>query len=197
MKRVIFLFPLLVLFACHQKTDEMGSPQVKTEIEKWKKQLLLNGEIGTPCEDDQMKWTTENPEGFYGLPEKEIESIVVDANHDGHKDLLLYFPAGDACTGSNEQGSDFLKLIYSDGNDYVENDNLRAKMEEKIKLNFFEKTTVAARRAIFFVSKFSNSISGKYLVWTDSDPDCCAGYEGEFNYNPFTWTMQINYRPAQ
>ncbi|MDD2797909.1 MAG: hypothetical protein PHV20_04885 [Bacteroidales bacterium] len=197
MKQLILLFSLVFLIACHQKADEMSSLRVKTEMEKWKKQLLLNGEIGTPCEEEEMKWAAKNPEGFYGLPQNEIGSIVVDANNDGHKDLLLHFPAGDACSGSNEQGSDFLKLIYSDGNDYIENDNLRAKMTEKIELRFYEKTTVAARRAIFFVTKFSNSISGKYLVWTDSDPDCCPGYEGEFNYNPFTWAMQINYRPAQ
>lgn len=170
---------------------------MKAEIVKWKKQLLLNGEIGTPCDFEHKDgWFKRNPEAFYGLPDTVCFKLT-DANNDQRKDLLLYFPAGDACSGSNEHGSDFVRLIYSNGNETFTNDNLRAKISAKIEEKYYEQTSTNVHRAIFSIKDFNSEISGTYQLWTEEDPDCCASVEGTFRYNPFTFQIGITTKPAQ
>lgn len=198
MKSVLsIVFIAGVIISCQHQPRQNGIGNIKqfskAETERWKKELLLNGDIGTPCEEDYMKWNAENPESYYGLP-PEISSRIFDINGDGKDDLLLFFPAGESCTGGHEEGSDFVALIYSDGNDYLENKNLRAKIEQKIQEEFHIQTDTFARRAIFSITDFKQQISGTFQLWTDQDPDCCAGYEGTFRYNPFTWKIGINKR---
>lgn len=183
-----------VIISCHQQPRQNGIGNInqfsKNETKKWKKELLLNGDVGTPCEEDYMKWNAKNPESYYGLP-VEISSKSYDINGDGKEDILLFFPSGESCTGGHEEGSDFVALIYSDGNDYLDNKNLRAKIENKIQEEFKLQTDTFASRAIFSITDFKQQISGSFRLWTDEDPDCCAGYEGTFRYNPFTWKIGI------
>ncbi len=184
----------VLMFSCHQQSGHDAkndfSQFVKNETEKWKKELLISGEVGGPCEENDSKWNERYPESYYGLPDT-IQSKIIDMNGDGKYDVLLFFRAGNACTGGHEEGSDFLKLIYSNGNEYLGNNYLREKIEQAIRYQSDCQTKLFARRAIFSISGLDEQISGTFQVWTNDDPDCCAGYEGTFKYNPFTWKMEL------
>ena len=199
MKNAIALLCLILMISCQQKETILkpnSDDLVKSQIESWKKELLINGEVGKPCQDDIEKWSAENPERYYGLPNDSIKSKSFDVNNDKIKDVLLYFPAGDCCScaiGINE-ASDYLKLIYSNGNEFLTNDNLREKIASKIENEFYAQTNTDVERAIFSVTDFNKEISGTYKLWTLEDPDCCASVEGTFNYNPFTFKIQITYQ---
>ena len=190
----ILLLISLIVVGCTKPNDKI-TPDMTVEIRKWKRQLVLNGEVGNPCQENTDKWAAENPERFYGLPQDTIQAKIVDANNDNVNDILLYFPAGDCCScevGMNE-GSDFLKLIYSDGTDFLTNENLREKIALKIEGEYYAKTNTDVEHAIFSVTDFDTRISGTFKLWTLEDPDCCAGVEGTFQYNPFTFKISIKY----
>jgi len=191
---ILLVFLVALIIYCHHLTSQDKTNELKqlakTEIEKWKKELLISGEVGGPCEEDYMKWNEKYPESYYGLPDT-IQSKIVDMNGDGKDDILLYFPAGEACTGGHEEGSDFLKLIYSSGNEYLQNNYLRAKIEKGIRYQSDYQTRLFSKRAIFSITDMDKQISGTFQVWIDDDPDCCAGYQGTFEYNPFTWKMEL------
>ena len=114
--KITIIFALIVISfnSCNPKEAIPTKPEANVEIAKWKRQLQLNGEIGTPCDFNNMEaWAKKNPEVFYGLPDS-INSKLFDINNDRMNDILLFFPAGDCCScsvGMNE-GSDFVKLIY-------------------------------------------------------------------------------------
>lgn len=185
----------ILLFSCSQKENNEND-LLKNQIQLWKKQLLINGEVGTPCQDEIDKWSAKNPECYYGLPNDSIKYKSFDTNNDKINDFLIYFPAGDCCScsiGINE-ASDYLKLIYSNGNEFLSNDNLREKIAYKIETEFYSQTNIDVERAIFFVTDFNKNISGTYKLWTLEDPDCCASFEGTFQYNPFTFKIQITHQ---
>lgn len=180
------------MVSCLQK-EPIQAEFVEHQIENWKQQLLLNGEVGQPCTGNTEKWSSDNPERFYGLPKDSIKSKFFDANNDKIDDLLLYFPAGDCCgcdIGMN-QASDYLKLIYSNGKEFLSNDNLREKIAIEIESEFAFQTNTDAKRAVFSVTNFNKDISGTYQLWTLEDPDCCPSIEGTFKYNPFTFRIVI------
>lgn len=189
-----------LLFSCRRPTDQNATNNinqlVKAETEKWKKELLISGEVGGPCEEDYMKWNEKYPESYYGLPDT-IHSKIIDMNGDGKNDILLYFPAGEACTGGHEEGSDFLKLIYSSGDEYLQNNYLREKIEKAIRYQSDLQSGLFSRRAIFSITNIDKQITGTFQMWTDDDPDCCASYEGTFKYNPFTWKIELKQQKAQ
>jgi hypothetical protein len=185
MRKIIALSSLIFLFSCYQNEEKpIENELLKKQIQTWKKQLVLNGEIGKPCQKNIKKWTTDS-----------IKSKLFYSNKDKINDVLLYFPAGDCCScsvGMNE-ASDFLKLIYSNGNEFIENTNLREKIALKIENEFYQKTNTDVERAIFFVTDFNSNIEGEYKLWTLEDPDCCASVEGTFKYNPFTYKIEITH----
>lgn len=197
--RIILAILIIAFNSCQQKEERSTKPDVKAEIEKWKKELLLNGEIGKPCNsDNQEEWAKNNPEVFYGLPDS-INSKLFDVNNDKINDVLLYFPAGDCCSctmGMNE-GSDFVKLIYSNGSDFLENDNLQKKIESKIEGEFYSQTNTDVENVIFSITDFKSEITGNYKLWTKEDPDCCNSIEGTFQYNPFTWKIELKQHKVQ
>jgi hypothetical protein len=200
MKKAVTVIGILFLFSCNPK-EKKPDPELftKSSIENWKNQLVINGEVGNPCQDNVDKWSVENPERFYGLPTDSIQSKSFDANNDKINDVLLYFPAGDCCScsiGINE-GSDFLKLIYSNGNEFLTNDILREKIALKIENEFYRQTNTDVERAIFSITDFKKEISGTYKLWTLEDPDCCASVEGTFKYKPFTFKIQITHQNAK
>jgi len=87
-----------------------------------------------------------------------------------------------------------LKLIYSNGNEFLSNDNLREKIASKIEGEYYVQTNTDVERAIFSITNFDTEISGTYKLWTLEDPDCCASVEGTFKYNPFTFKIQITHQ---
>lgn len=197
---ILLIFLMAFVFYCHRLTDQNATNDinqfVKIETEKWKNELLISGEVGGPCEEDYMKWNEEYPESYYGLPDT-IHSKIIDLNGDGKNDILLYFPAGEACTGGHEESSDFLKLIYSSGNEFLQNNVLREKIERGIRYQSDLQSGLFSRCAIFSITNIDKQITGTFQVWTDDNPDCCAGYEGTFKYNPFTWKMELKQQKAQ
>jgi len=196
--KIIVIVWIFLAISCQQKSEKTIKPDIKKEIGNWKKQLLINGEVGNPCQDDVDEWSAQNPERYYGLPKDSIKVKSFDANNDKINDVLLYFPAGDCCScsiGMNE-ASDYLKLIYSDGNEFLSNDNLREKIVSKIETEFYTQTNTDVERAIFSIIGFNKDISGNYKLWTLEDPDCCASVEGTFRYNPFTFKIQITLHDA-
>ena len=197
---ILLVFLMAFVFYCHRLTDQNTTNDinqfVKIETKKWKNELLTSGEVGGPCEEDYMKWNKKYPESYYGLPDT-IHSKIIDINGDGKNDILLYFPAGEACTGGHEEGSDFLKLIYSSGNEYLQNNVLREKIERGIRYQSDLQSGLFSQRAIFSITNIDKQITGTFQVWIDDDPDCCAGFEGTFKYNPFTWKMELKQQKAQ
>ncbi len=192
MKTSLILLSIILLVSC-QKKEINRNELIAKEVQLWKKELLLNGEVGNPCGNNVDSWSAQNPDRFYGLPKDSIKSKSFDVNNDKINDVLLYFPAGDCCScsvGMNE-ASDYLKLIYSNGNEFLSNDNLRAKIATKIETEFYAQTNTDAERAVFSVTDFNKNISGTYKLWTLEDPDCCASIEGTFKYNPFSFKIEI------
>lgn len=196
--RKIILLGAIAFSSCQEakKQEPVTTDFVTTNIENWKKQLLLNGEVGLPCQDSIEKWEAQFPERFYGLPKEPIHYKVFDANKDKINDVLLYFPAGNCCScaiGMNE-ASDYLKLIYSNENNFLSNDNLREKIASKIENEFYHQTNTDVERAVFSITNFNTEIEGTYQLWTLEDPDCCASIEGTFKYNPFTFKIEITHQ---
>ena len=197
MKNNIAFIAFMFLFSCQQKVNKPSQDEfIKNQIQLWKMQLVLNGELGNPCQDNVEEWSKQNPERFYGLPKDSIKIKSFDTNQDKINDILLYFPAGDCCSctiGINE-ASDYLKLIYSNGNEFLSNDNLREKIASKIEGEYYVQTNTDVERAIFSVTNFDTEISGTYKLWTLEDPNCCASVEGSFKYNPFTFKILITHQ---
>lgn len=196
MKKILVL-SAIVLMSCHQtEKQDQKIDFVSSNIENWKNQLLVNGEVGLPCQDSIDKWSAQFPERYFGLPTEPIKSKLFDANNDKINDVLLYFPAGNCCScaiGMNE-GSDFVKLIYSNKKDFLDNDNLRDKIALKIENEFYNQTNTDVEKAIFSITDFNTNIEGTYQLWTLEDPDCCASNEGTFKYNPFTFKIEITHK---
>lgn len=199
LETAVIIVLIFSMISCQNKEEKIDKPDVKIEIEKWKKELVINGEVGKPCQENVDKWSAANPDRFYGLPKDSIKVKFFDANNDKISDVLLYFPAGDCCScsvGMNE-ASDYLKLIYSNGKEFLSNDNLREKIASKIETEFFVQTNTDVERAIFSITDFNNEILGTYKLWTLEDPDCCASIEGTFKYNPFTFKILITHQGAK
>ena len=181
MKKIYLLIIPFILTSCSkgQSTNNL----IEKETEKWKKELLINGEVGPPCKDDYIKWGEENPDVYFGLPEK-INSKVSDFNNDGKDDILLYFHAGDPCNGGNGNGSDFSQLIYSNGEEYLYNKNLSSKIANLVNEEFINKSkTYGANNVLIFINEFDKMISGEYTLWTENDAHCCPSFSGKYKYD--------------
>lgn len=162
------------------------------EIDKWKKELRINGEVGPPCCDDYIKWSEDNPDLYWGYP-KEIYEKIYDINHDGASDIFVYFPAGQPCNGGNGEGSDFTALFYSNKKEVLSNKILTRQIENKIEEEFREKNKYygGSVRAVFSIKRFDDNIVGDYVLWIEEDAHCCPSYNGYFSYNPFTRKISI------
>ena len=108
----------LSYFKNFYNADKNEVSDLNTEIEKWKKELYLNKEVGPECIEDYAKWAEDNPGYYYGL--QETKTIESDFNSDGINDYLVYMPAIN-CVGGNGSDSDFGLLVYSDGNNILTN----------------------------------------------------------------------------
>ena len=160
----------------------------KTETEKWKTELLLNGEVGPPCKSDFQKWTEENPNYYWGM--QKIDSLLYDFNGDGIKDALLFFPA-ENCVGGNGSGSDFGMLVYSHNNQTLTNKNITKIIESKLKDALAENGISDVFDVNFNYKTFTKSIGGSYFAWNGGDPHCCPSSKGTFEYNPIKFSMEI------
>lgn len=133
-----FRFLLLIMVFCTFSISfgQQKEPNIDLEIEKWKRELFLNKEVGPPCYKDYHKWMEDNPGFYFGLQPMKISKY--DFNNDKIIDALVFFEAGN-CVGGNGWGSDFAMLIYSFDGLSLTNKKITQTIEEKIKNVFFEK----------------------------------------------------------
>lgn len=211
MKKQLFQLLLLTgavfLFSCKgtSKPQDSSQPDVKSEIQKWKTDLINSKQIGQPCaEGDLEAWTNQNAGQLNGLPadENAYESQLSDYNGDGKQDLLLYFMSQN-CTGHNGGTPTYARLIYSDGNSHDTDDNVMAeiknailseyenlkKSDESLKPvsnNYMDENTTISGPGN------ENEISGEYRLYADSDAHCCPSYTGTYVYNFNTKKMSLN-----
>lgn len=189
MKKIFLILPLIIISCSKAQSNDSI---VENEIKKWKKELLINGDIGPSCTEDYVKWAKNNPDVYFGLPEK-INHKVSDFNNDGKDDILMYFHAGDPCNGGNGAGSDFSQLIYSNGNDYLYNKNLTAKIENLVKEEFNKKTKSFGNNAVLiFISDFDKVITGEYTLWTENDAHCCPSFSGKYKFDILSRKTEIS-----
>ena len=190
-KLVLSLVVLLILGLTVSScvTSKNKSTDFNSEVEKWKTELFLNGEVGPPCEEDYFKWMEENPNYYWGM--QEIESKIFDFNSDGIDDGLFILDAVN-CVGGNGHGSDFAMLAYSHKGQLLTNKNITGTINDKIKYKLGEKYYIyEVYHIVLHYTTFTKTIGGKYYVWVDSDGGCCPSYEGSFEYNPVDFSIKI------
>jgi hypothetical protein len=171
--------------------SKRSSLDFDNEIEKWKKELLLNGEVGPPCKDDYQKWTEENPNYYWGM--QEIQILESDFNLDKIKDAVCYFYAGN-CVGGNGYDSDFAMLIYSHNNMTLTNKNLTTQIEEKIKLELAKNRIYEINDVVLAYKTLTKTIGGSYSAWEGSDANCCPSYRGTYEYDPIDFSIVVKNR---
>ncbi|WP_296385900.1 hypothetical protein [Winogradskyella sp.] len=160
------------------------------ETEKWKKELVTNGEVGNPCREDNnsQKWQEENPKAYLGL--QEIQSSESDFNSDGIKDGLFYFSA-ENCVGGSGSGSDFGMLIYSNNGEFLTNKNITQTIENEIQTKLAEIEISGVYKIYIHYKGLGKTIIGEYFAWSEEDANCCPSNNGAFEYNPIDLTMEI------
>lgn len=188
---------LFIMPACNQNSKQANkSIDTKIEIDKWKKELISNKLIGSPCNFKNLqdpaaeKWRKENPNQSDGLPsnDEEISRVTADFNDDGKQDLLLYFNSNN-CTGHNGGTPFFAKIIYADGssNSNLMNEIISAILKEydskrttdkdlkEVTNDYLETTTTII---------YTTNINGEFRLYTKDDAHCCPSYNGKYIYDP-------------
>jgi hypothetical protein len=204
-KLITFLTVCILFLSCNNKNSsgtnqhpvhdgqnsekDAKSLNFEVEIDKWKKELLLNGEVGPPCTDDYQTWTEENTSYYWGM--QDISSLKSDFNSDNNLDGLFYFPAVN-CVGGNGTGSDFAILIYSNNNQTLTNKNITNLIASKLESALSEKGVYGVYDIVLTYKTFTKTIGGNYFAWSDEDAHCCPSNKGTFEYNPVDFTISIN-----
>lgn len=188
-KQILFVTIWVTAINCNSQTKSID---FKPEVEKWKTELFLNGEVGPPCSENHNKWIEENPNYYWGM--QKVQSKTFDMNSDGLNDGLFFFPAID-CVSGKGVGSDFAILIYSHHGNFLTNKNLSNTIVSKIEYDFYEDKSIydLAYTYVFYES-FTNIIKGKFLTWREDDAMCCASLSGTFEYNPFDFKLTMKYK---
>ncbi len=160
---------------------------LQVEVDKWQKELVLNGEVGPPCYEDYQKWMEDYPNYYYGL--QKIKSVNNPTDDDNIKDALFFFEAIN-CVGGSSGGSDFAMLVYSNNDVVLTNKNISPFIENKIKKTFSEDGFYNIDRVQIFYKSY---IGGEFYAWTDDDPNCCASYKGKFKFNRSNLSVSLVY----
>lgn len=161
---------------------------MKNELEKWKTELLLNGEVGPPCIKDYNKWAQDNPSYYFGI--QPIDTLAYDINGDYLEDALFYFPAVN-CVGGNGSASDFALLVYSNDTEYLTTKNLSATIEARIRHEYANRGVYDIANTIVRYKELNGKIMGNYISWLDGDSTCCPTYSGEYEYDPVSFKIEI------
>ncbi len=206
---------LLTAAACRQNTKKGNNSndvqvakvnpiEVKTEIEKWKKQLVENRQIGNPCNCEKLdspsiqKWEKDNPGQIDGLPsdDKKIKSVSFDFDNDNKAELLLYFQ-GENCTGHNGGTKTYAKIIYSDGTsksdlmtEIINSIQSEYNQSRKTNNNLKEITNDYLETSTT-IGGYHNGIIGEFSLYTKDDAHCCPSYKGTYTYKLKSKSMEI------
>ncbi len=191
---IIFIALAIIMsvsyFKNFYKADKNEVSDLNTEIEKWKKELYDNKEVGPECIEDYGKWMEDNPDYYYGL--QDTKTFEADFNSDGVVDYLVTMPAIN-CVGGNGSASDFGLLVYSEGSNILTNKNITSNISEKLKIKLSE-NQIYIDHAIFNYEGFDKYIVGKYNAYLEDDAQCCASYSGNYAYNIESATLEIDYK---
>lgn len=181
--RIIYL---LLLFFCFQSINSQKlENHLQIEVDKWQKELVLNGDVGPRCYKDYFKWAEEFPQYYYGL--QDIKYFVNKNDYDDIKDAVFFFPAIN-CVGGSSSASDFALHVYSyDGNTYT-NYNITTKIENSIKYILTEK---GMKNVSYVKIYYKSYIGGNFYVWREDDANCCSSFEGRFVYNTKTLDVSV------
>ncbi|USL95444.1 hypothetical protein D1J36_009200 [Riemerella anatipestifer] len=177
-------------------TTQQKKLSLDNEIEKWKKGLVLTGELGPPCYDDFMKWRKENPDKAYGISD-EIKIFKKDFNKDGIEDAFVSMRIGDPCNGSNHLSSDHSVLIFSNDGEYYQDVKLTERIEGKIINQLAEKNIPSVNNLLTFFESFDGTINGEVTIEVEGDAHCCPSYFGLFKYNPNTQELKLEVNKKQ
>jgi hypothetical protein len=210
---VLCIILLTALGACKQGAKQENSKndiqttqvvKIKTEIEKWKQELLKSKQIGSPCNYECLdslvhkKWRDDNPDQMDGLPidDKKIKAVRSNFNNDNKEDLLLYFQ-GENCTGHNGGTKTYAKIIYSNGtsksdlmteiittiqSEYNQRRETTKNLKE-ITISYLETTTT--------IDGYHNGITGRFILYAKDDAHCCPSYKGIYTYELKRKNMEI------
>jgi hypothetical protein len=192
--RTLFI-PLIAsifLASCDNQSSEQN-PDINLELEKWKKELQINGEVGPPCYDIE-KWAEENPSTYWGM--QEIETSNFDINTDGVIDGLYYFPA-ENCLGATVHGSHFAVFIYSYDGSYLTNKNITTTIEQQINSDLSLKGVDNINYTILTYEKLDKFIKGHFSTMRNNDYHCCPSISGTFEYDPFRFEIALEYEDVQ
>lgn len=186
-RQILFLaaFSIIVNYNCQSKQNDF-----KPEVEKWKTELLLNGEVGPPCIKDYHKWSKQNPRYYWGM--QDVQSKIFDINSDGVNDGLFFFPA-ENCVGGNGQDSDFAILLYSHEGTFLTNKNITKTIENKIEKKFSDKGIYDLLKTNIHYKIFNKNIIGTFWTWRNDDAHCCPSLQGTFEYSPSDYKVILKY----
>ncbi|GGZ48432.1 hypothetical protein [Mesonia mobilis] len=176
----------LSVLSCQSQSNK---PTLDNEIEKWKKELILTGELGNPCNYDSFqKWIEENPDQVFGISDN-ITIKKTDFNNDGMVDAFVSMEV-EPCNGGNATSSDYSVLIFSNEGEYYKDVKLTERIEKKIKSELAENGVYSIWKLSTSLKSFDGTINGETYIWIDEDASCCPSYSGNFEYNPETQELK-------
>lgn len=184
--RLSYLIIILCLFS--NSFGQQKELDFELEIEKWKRELFLNKEVGPPCYKDYHQWMEDNPDFYYGL--QPITISQYDFNKDDITDALVFFEAVN-CVGGNGWGSDFAMLIYSFDGYGLTDKKITQTIEKEIEKVFFERRIRNISHIFVLYDDLSNTVNGRYVAYTSEDPSCCATYKGTFKFQPLHKKIEV------
>lgn len=177
-----------------QSSNDNTEPDVQIidEFNKWKNELILNGELLEKFYDYQT-WSKEQ-ESNPNLPTfafTEPTVFYADINNDAKKDALFFFTPVECDDGNAFIGkSDYAILIYSKDGSYYRNDKIISTIESKTNelISEKEKYSIQLTKTGVKIQKLeNNSIIANIETWKEDDADCCPFY-----YGILTWNLNTN-----
>ncbi|WP_018676079.1 hypothetical protein [Riemerella columbina] len=183
----------LTIISCSVQQKKLS---LEHEIEKWKKELILTGELGSPCYDDFTKWINDNPGKSYGISD-DIKIYKKDFNNDRIVDAFVNMKIGDPCNGGNHLSSDRSVLIFSNNGEYYHDVKLTDRIENKIINQLADKNIYSVTNLLTFCDTFDKTINGNVTIWVEEDAHCCPSYSGSFKYDPNTQELKLEVSKSQ
>lgn len=203
MKKAIIGVLAFAIIACNKQDN---NTDLKNEVEKWKIELQLNGEIGPSCIDENGNITPEKSNkwmeddkyygigGGYGLGE--VISFKHDFNSDKIIDGFYYFSPSNCAggIGSSTHVSDCGMLVYSYKGKVLTNKNITHTIENEIENKIYSMQKGEYKNVtsvLVYYKEFNDKIEGTFQAYLDSDAGCCPSYNGSFKYNPIDFSMEL------
>ena len=181
-KNLTLIFCVFAVFSFQAQSNKY---KLDNEIEKWKKELILTGDLGNPCNySSAAQWREDNPGQTFGITD-DLVIEKIDFNNDGMIDAFVSMSV-EACNGGNAISSDFSVLIFSHNGEYYKDVNLTKRIEQKISSELMKAGIYSIWKFSTSLNSFDKTINGKSYVWIDEDASCCPSYSVVFYYNPKT-----------